>query len=652
MAVPSALATAPTTITIDGNDLHTYGMIVTKVNNPVPKARSSSISINGRDGDFDFSKNYGSRIMSLSGYIIADTHEDLNSYLDSLKGFFRLRENNDSIILIFKDEPTKQWTCKYSGSFTNSHISKWYFGLGVKFSLSLKCVKPYAEKTTETTENIALTTIMHRPITYNGNISTPINFKIKPFKNINLLEVATSGDINQDKTLWDYLGGAVGLDNTEYFLYGASSIEVRVSTTHVAPPLPIYAEIDLTGTIDINKYYVCAFYFLYEDFSNDLTMEAGFINNGASGDILESSEVYFGPYPKVTSVKLFSVKISPDDMVGATEIKFRVGITCSTFSAGERFIIDGCGVYEIDSTAYDDDDFIPALLISGETSPGDPVPLVDPSLSILKYNLLTNGSGDSVEDWIMTKGLSSPTITTPNDLASVTDPLTPDNNCFYVRMDSTNLQTYYSPKIYCTPNKQYKISYKHYAERLDTGRFIIGVKQYTESDNSGIQQGTSFWYGSELEIITVTSYPLQWVTSEKYFTVGSAASYFRLVLSPYDIRADNVIYFKDIMVEESIVVDEDFSSYKKYEEINQNITAELDSDDTLYINNNSLSCTLFDDSSKTLTNAMSNFSGDRLLLNPGKNILKVNDDRINSDTPEHASSGLMSVIATYRERYL
>jgi phage-related protein len=72
----------------------------------------------------------------------------------------------------------------------------------------------------------------------------------------------------------------------------------------------------------------------------------------------------------------------------------------------------------------------------------------------------------------------------------------------------------------------------------------------------------------------------------------------------------------------------------------------------LTVDSDFMTVTKIDDSAKTLANDMANFSGERLLLEPGVNTLRLLDARDGAVNPETASCGVIAVKLNYRARYL
>jgi len=615
MAAPSSLSGATTTVKVDGNDLHTYGMIVNNIDSPPPSAKSASVSVSGRDGDFDFSKSYGVRMMTISGYIVADSNTALMSYIDSLNEFFRLRENLDSFTVIFQNQLTREWTCKYSSGLRITPLSGWYFGEKASFSITFKCVKPYAEKTTVTTITEMIHVLKNRKITYDGNVSTPITVKMKNRYQINLLE-KVAGDCNEDNTLWTY-SNATGSDSATNIVYGASSVKVDATADGIS-----YAEIDVTAQIVTTKYYVfAATVFATTTGATRLTI----INDGAGGD---KHETFISSY-----YHFRFVKISAAELAGAASVKFRIN-TLGTGLAADFLYMDGCFIYEINATEFADDTYTPPPYITDPTG-DDALPLVNPTIKMINsYNIFKVGHGDDRIGW-----------NGGDEFSVIPDPLEPSKKCFYFRANGSP-RSVSCPKIYIEGGKQYKLSFKYMCEDASAN---TTVKYLAFNEGPGIILATV----SKKQISSTDS---TWQTYEGYLhddtvlmPTNYPVIYINIVTSAPHTGA---VYFKEFMIEECAVVDEAFSDYKENEETEADFTMTLNEFDTAYMDFDVMTGKIFDYSENDISNIMSSFSGDRLLLKPGTNILKMLDYRTTISAPETKSTGSMDVVLSYRERYL
>jgi len=610
MAVPTRLSGAATTVTIDGNDLHTYGMIVTRVNNPVPKARKSVVQIFGKHGDFDYTKRYGIRVITLEGYIIGDTNALVLTNEDDLKNFFRLRENGTTFQVIFSNQSTRYWECKYEGQFTVEPLSCWYYGHAKRFTLQLKCVVPYAQKTTATTANVRLNSLTYYPITYAGNVPTPLMVTLKSKMDVNVAEKAI-GALNTDESLWTK-SNCTGAAGDSQRLYPAASGGLKFTRT---APGAYNAYVNIFAEIDTSKYY-CALVHA-EDPDGDL--DFAWINNGAGG----SKTVSFAKLnsSSASAYDHFAfIKMSAAELNGASIAWIRL-YADATF--GDSFNMDGLMVYEITAAEYADDDFWPIPYNSDDTG-DDKIPVKNPKLWLFgSRNIAINGHGDDITDW--TSGA-----------AVVTDPLDPSKKCIALPGGGSGT-TYYGPPFFARGSTTWQLRYQIYIP-YSTGNTTMGISSNFESQNQSWSNVVSTTAG------TLSS----WTAGDIHSGATNAEDCY--LKFRCEVPANTVVYLREIQV----------TDYDTYEDVayirNDYKTAEwigtLEEYDVLIMDFKRMIAQYIDTQAGDITNAMDNFTGDKLLLKNGVNLLRFTDARIGATDPSTESAGTADAVITYVERYL
>ena len=619
MTTPAKLSGVATTVTIDGVDMHTMGMLVTSVSNPVPDPLENSVQLPGRNGPFDFTKTYGSRSIMIQGHIIADTHAQLRTNVDSIKAALRLRQNLDSMKVIFQDQTDRYWTCRYEGGFYEQFLSRWYFGRVAKYTLVLRCVKPYAEAVTPTTETFLDTIFKTKSISYAGTLPTPLTVKVQGHSLENLLEKAADGDASEDNTEWT-LANCTGSDEATG-VYGN-----WVKFTRTAPGA-FNAEIDVTAEIDPAKWYVFGTFL-----KNDAGTTVSLLTTGGGGGGGKTSAAY----NTSGQFNFVYVKVGPTELGTPTTVVASIDNDGAATYSG----VDGSFIYEITEAEYDDATYIPPPYTYYFLTVDGLIDLIDPDLHLSRgANLFPHENGSDVADWTGTG--------TAKDLESVTDPLGTGDRCWMFVADSTaDTAQFYSKRVYVSGGKTYKLSFKYFCEHLSTADELAVYVMFYREDGAGSGSGVAPVQGTEWTSVS-TTYEIAMTASEKFTGAYYAIVKVELASGGHTCR----FYIKDIMIEEYDGVAY-AAAYEKPNILTQNITGTVDNDDDVLIDNERMVSTFQDWSAKTLGNGASYVSGNRLMLEPGTNLLKLTDAREGSATPEIASSGCADITLSYRARYL
>jgi predicted phage tail component-like protein len=609
-------------VDIDGTDLHTYGMGVNSVSNPVPRAISSSGEVIGRHGDIDYVNRYSPRMMTISGTITGTSHSNLMSNLDSIKSFFRLRENQTTMKVIFQDQTDRYWLCRYDGAFNITSIGLWTQTCSVNYTLQLKCIVPYAQKTTATTSTIYLNNNYPTRISYAGDVPAPLNLKIRNRNSINLLDsaVAYATNPSDDATAWQ--GGRSNctvIVDTAKKIFGVNALEMEQVLQDV-----MYSEIVVTAVMNASKYYVFGGYIPYVL----STYEAVYIelmNDGAGGN---KTLAYTGANEQYNKFRF--MKIQPSDLTGFSTLKFRIGNTATLANCVSYF--DGLFVYEISAAEYADSLYSPPPYICSKDAALHIVPLSNINLKLKhNVNLLDDGSGESATGW--------------TNAYSLSDPFDPGDRC--LQLVDTSLAPTIPVKLSEMPvpaGSVYKISYKYYCPSI-SGTVKTSFTEYIEG-----QTGTN----NGVDMQTINAVVSAWTSATyRYFPATSTS---KMALKFTLSSADTLFYVKDIIIEEEIVRASPYSAYTtfvKHEDNQFKWDEDIEYDDNLYFSSERFQCEFNDHSAKTVANEIAHVNPmERLMLEPGTNILTMDDARNGDSTPELTSSGSAEIMITYRERYL
>lgn len=614
MTTPAKLSGAANCITVDGFDLHTIGMIVTSVKNPAPAASASAIQIPGRDGDFDFSKSLGPRSMQISGYIIGDSHAQLMENIDHVNSYFRLKKSGTSFRLIFQDQTDRYWTCRYNGLQVGT-LGIWMYSHSAEFLLSVKCLKPYSEATTITTENLFLHCLQSKRITYAGSIRVPLNMEICPRLDFNELEIGKT-DLNEDYTKWSYVNAA-GSDDTGNNIFGTNCIK---ATRSVGGTFEAYKSLTLSSVaIDVTKNYVFGAYCYVGSDATHTALQA-------VSDLHTTSSAF-----DYTSGWAFAfLKLTTALMTGISTLKFSI-LNDGTDAA---FYIDGCFIYEITAAEAANLTFFPPPY-NGEDTPAGLAWRAPTNFEIRLFggkNIFPVENGG----FASTEWLGSTT-----HIGNFADPFGDTERCFLI-YDSANDTTVYSPPFYISGGRIYKITFDYCVKSIISAiniyvKYIVG---------SGINLG-------EYLLVNPTVAGSTWSTCQIIKTAPMAAemAYLEFVVN------NAKIYIRNIQVVEETTNNGLYDTYCKPSISKAAYSGTLGAmslsiGDILVIDNDRMTADLYDFNTNTAKNGMEKLTLDPFFLEPGINTLRYKDDRQSSATPELETCGGVQVKMSYRARYL
>lgn len=611
MAAPSSLAGASTTITVDGIDLHVYGLTVLSVSNPLPQAVESMAQIKGKDGAFDFTKNYSYRNMTISGDITADSHSQLVSYIDSINTLFRLRENGSTFKLIFSDQPDRAWLCRYS-SFDVQTKSLKNYGKTASYVLTLTCAKPFAEAIEPTFGFARLS--MNKPlsINYSGTVKTPLNLVVRNgHVNVALPNKMDVGG-NPISTSLRWVTTNCDLVSSERIRNSYSEYVIELS--RIADPLQNYLATieDLLPLLNITKSYVFGVRVMSK---GDITFRIVLTGGTDKEVVIPSSFVYY---------KDGFIVITPEDLEDVTAVSFEIEISGDSPDA-DLAIIDGVYLYEL-MDIFDTDmlteNFVPPPYITGSE-----VVLTDLELILSKTKnifLWAPEDGVSVNNFIT--GITS--------ASTIKDPIGDEAVLYF---DKEGIC--YSDYMQVLPAKSYVVSYEYLMLMSED----LAGDPDTTVDINFHKEGYYTTYSFRPVINSV------WTKESAAISPGQGS--YLISISIKNADRNIKLYIKNIMVREST----ESSSYEKPVFLKQSIFGDISKNNEISIDNERLVFRFNDAENKAVTNAANVVSGDRLELSPGSNTLMFRDARHNITTHSgiaESSTGTACVIYSYRKRFL
>jgi phage-related protein len=628
MATPARLSGATAWVKIDGVDLHTYGVIVRSVSNPPPPAVDVSVQVAGRDGDFDFTKSYGSRVITLQGQIIGDTHAQLVTNIDGLRSMLRLSGRGGSFQVIFQDQTDRYWTCRYQGGLTVKMTGIPLVSRTCDFSMQLKCVKPYAEKTTVTTEAVTLNALQQKAIVYAGSVASPLNVKINDFPVQNLLE---NMDANASDNYAKWIAAnATASDDASTYVYGTKSIK---ATRSAAGQFTLRNLSNLMSVCSTSKYYLVACHVKcgsggtrsVNAYTNLGTIKSCALSVAGSGDWEHGF-----------------VKIGPTELAGVTSLRIYIVHDGTNGS----FNIDGAGVYEITAAQYADASFYPFPFLNLGTA----VNVTYPQLRLSKNaNLQRYGHGDSIADWW--DGQNGAGAYATRGLFVVPDPFEPGRQCIMASKYGTSVyEINYAPDVYIQAGKYYTVSLDYWIEHVSGGTCYVVMNTVSERQDWGYVMVPNLTLVAE----SSKSAAPGWITVHGQMLSTVFGFLGRLSIEGGAVGAEYRIYVRNIIVSQSDSADAVYPAYVKNEEQWMRSSDTLESGDSLSFDSERLSILKHDWSARSASNAMSGFTGGPLVLEPGTNYVRYIDkrDQYKRDLMDSKGSGIASAVLSYRERYL
>lgn len=611
MAAPRALENQYTYVTIDGIDMHLYGMVVHKVINPIPSPVESSVSIPGRDGAFDYSKSLGSRLITVEGEIIADSHYNLLQYVDAINKIIRLRSDGSTYMLQFTDQPDRYWMVRISYcDLQYKGLSG--FGKSMRFSMRFLSPKPFAEHISMYTFFTRLSINKTFAVNVQGNYKVPANMHFKKIEEHNLIEDAASYNATY-RCAWqanDNCSLSYSGTNVVYGSYGTVVTRTNVS-------LASTVNIDLVGTgvgqlLDGTKALIISTYLKATSGIGTVTLRL------TAGSKVFTSQAIF-----TTVWELLTLTVEQEDIDGETD--YDLFVDCSADSTFTSFVVHATSLHTIDSR-YDASatGMVPIPYSIGV------LPVDDLSIKVFNSeNIFSYKNGQETINWIDGFGL----------LGVTKNPIDNDNClCFQADALLTPAQYSNSQVVYVQQGLYYRISLKHFVREFEGNAFYVFV--YWRHEKAG---------NIKTDILaTINATGNSFATAEGTFAAPSGATY--LQISLHASSANVVAYIKDIMVAYQPL--ETPPTYKDPAYFAQEYSGNIAVGDSLSIDNENMYCRLEDKSEKTVINAMGDFSGDQILLEPGYNYISMSDARKESINPETESAGTLGLTLSYRPRFI
>lgn len=614
MTAPASLSGLASAITVDGIDLHSFGMVVLQITNTPPQARKSAVQIPGRDGDFDYSRNYETRQISLRGHIVGDSNSDLLTRVDALRSFFRLRENGDSFQVILQNQIDRYWSCKYEGGFDIS-AANWKVSRTATFSISLKCTKPFAEAVAATVVSAKQTIFSNLSINYAGTFPTPLNFIASSPLDENILE-SVAGAASEDSTLWTY-SNATGSDITTSPFFGTNLIKATRTAAGT-----FYMQIDVSAEISDSKNYVFGFFVanVSSGVTNHISLSA--VTNGAvsTKTVLCSTGEHF-----------VFLKLSAAELAGATSVLFNI----SNDGADSWMTIDGCFIYEITAAEFADAAYFPPPYIS-DAAGDDKRETVNAKLRIYNgKNLLQYSHGDDKTDWYSEFG----------NTRVISDPLDQDKKCVSMWSTAASGSLIRSPFVVLDPKSLYQLQFKYFVLQFPAGASGTLKFKGTVEYDTGFVYSNMNSYGS----VTLSAVSTAWTTVQAKVTAFNFQTLWALVMQA---SKDVVVLVKEIQIIPAAAAGDPYADYEKHKSSFIQWNNTMAANDKLVINSETLTVQLADYSAEDIINGMGDFVGEKgLVLVPGQNYLKFSDNRSTIAAKEQGA-GSANLLITYRNRYL
>lgn len=605
MAAPKSLTNATQYVSIDGIDMHTYGMVVHKVVNPIPQPVESSVSIPGRDGSFDFSRVFGSRTITIEGEVIADSHSSLLTYIENINQIIRLRSDGRTYKLIFSDQSDRYWNVRISDS-DMQFKGLAGFGKSMRFSMRFLSPKPFAEKVTTSIYYDRLSVNRHVAMYNIGNYKTPINVLLKSIESHNIIEDSVDySEIHQ--CAWKAFENCDVTYTSEGKIYGPSGTIVTQDNSS----LKTVVAINMQSVIDNTKSFIISC----------------FVNAYGVGVVklkFEAGLQVFEHEITVPTDNWRQLSIVVDKDLIAEETVFGLFLECAGGDVNNSFIVNGTCMYYLDER-YDANigDHRPIPYYVGNLKASNITLTMFNGLNIFPYK-----NGQSIESWMDS-----------SHILGVTKNPIDDGNClcFHPSVSSYVM----SPDIPVQSTMSYRIRLKHCLYDFSGTEARASITW--RCDNGVIiDDTTTFLQLSEIEN--------SFNELNAYVTAPVGASILNIVFSSFN--AAFVMYIKDIMVAYESDVP------PPYEPVNifkQHYTGDIIQGSSLNIDNENGYCRMENAApvnNESISNAMQYFSGDLFQLEPGYNFLSMQDARKNSLTPEDESSGTLGILFSYRARYL
>lgn len=620
MSTPSKLNGIQPSITIDGTDLHTMGMIVEDYSNSAPRVRSASIQIPNRDGDFDFSESLEPRTITISGSIIADNHTQLKSNIDELNKFFRIRENGKPLKLVFQDQTDRYWSVKYDGEFDIRYNGKWSLSKTARFSLKLKCIKPYSEAVSVTSHSFPLHIFNAKEINYTGTVKTPISLTLKTKKLINLVDQANSENVSENGTGSWNPNNSVPFIDEDTKVYGNSSIKISQYQ------LGTYSADVNTGLGASNT---AGRYFVFGGtIKTDPNKEAFLKVVMVGGNNLQASESSGSD----GIWKSLFIKLQPSDFTNASRADIRIeSISNDVLS---KIFVDGLFAYEITAAEYADSNYVPPPYVSETENYTYWVKPKNPEINIF----------NNINLWPLRNGEIGTGVWSHNtdaNFASIPDPFDSGQKCLSFAFNAATQVSL--PYIFTFGAGYYKFSCDCFCEGL-VGGDEIGVYSVTRME------------GAEDDIIFDNIFRTTATTwTQKSDNVIPAFSRTKLYLvvwaeltSPKHVK----FYMRNIQFCKVNNPELPAPEYNTPSILESKWTGTLGENETLHIDYSTLTAKRYNNQSVSYENGITQLAGNQLQLSPGTNFIRYTDAREGATNPEKESSGIIDCILSYRARYL
>lgn len=590
MSRPASLVGATITVKIEGVDLKDYGVVVNRLDDNTPPVRDASDIIPLRNGSLDNSQRYDSKQLTLMGDIMGDTAALLQSNIDNVKNLVRLRQDATLFGIELQNRTGYDWNVRLV-SLSISPKASWFAGTKAAFTLTVKAVGPYAEKTTSTVSSAEMIIASIAEISYGGTFPTPLSVEAVGHEVENLL----SGK-SEATTGWTPSNCTMATFSSDLHMYGTVSLKANRTAGGA-----YYTEQDILSTINTSKYYVCSAY------SKTGPTKLQIITDAGGGQTFESVYSLSGRIDRV------SIKIDGSDFIGQTVTTFRL------YSDGTPadFDFDGVSINEITAAEYADSGYETPAYVEGTRD------FSNAKFTITGKNLCPAGAAD----------MDKASWSDADDIQAQYDS----------EIDAVALLMYvpaHSDSFHLASGETYYLSLKYRClGGTNVGLRIDAMGELGAATDRTYSDGTI-----TSDLITADD---TWRTFTKQFTMPSGVVWARL-----GIDAGSPAFTHLRLAEIQIEKGTSGSTFETYRAKWLNIFLTLSENQIAVADSRYKSLVIGSDVASKFSNGAQYLRGEFLELWPGTNNIITDDNRRVAATPEVASSGHMTYRIKYVERKL
>jgi len=601
---------AVATVKIDGTDLKDYGMVVNEVPNGMAAARDVTEIVPLRHGSIDNTSIYESKQFTMTGQIVGDTASGLQSNIDGIKQIIRLRSDATLFEIEFQNRTGYVWKCRYV-AFDVRHPAGWYAGTTAEFTLVVKAITPFAQKTTASTASGYSNVGKIETISYAGNAPTPLDIDIKGRDVTNKLY-----NVSDATTGWSVSNCAIATDaGSAQFPAMYQSYNLKITKSGAGA---FFAYRDILSLLVSGYYCISVYIRVYGGSSSNVRLRLVSDVATIDGNYI-TSYLYMG--------RSF-LKIDASALSGAAYAYFQV----ESDDGNTDVLFDGCTCNQITTAEYNDSGFVPYPYTdhTSEIARHFFYPYAD----ITGKNLCPCGTKDlDVDNWVAGG---------PKRIWDVER----DRMVIVTVGSATN--TRLRSRMFRLDEGTYTMSFRYKA--VTSGTILMQLMAVGETTAGKINLGTwdeSYYDGLIFsEALSVAS--TAWQTKSKTFTVGKGVPW--VALSFYDNGGTDWEEFR--LCEIQIETGSSQTSFEYYRKKSLSWNGTIEDDEKLIIGAANGSALHINQATGEVDNAMSGFTGEFFEVLPGTNHVIFWDQRSNVSNPETIASGRMAYDIARRDRVL